>query len=62
MGTELSLNYIFSIDFNSMSLINECIRTIDDRLKIARGRLTYTKVKVGIDVGGVNASEKQTQK
>jgi type III restriction enzyme len=47
----------FSVDFNSDSLVKECIKTIDDRLKITRGKLIYTKVKVGITVGGVDAKE-----
>ncbi|MEC4005509.1 DEAD/DEAH box helicase family protein [Flavobacterium sp. SUN052] len=47
----------FSVDFNSDSLINQCIKSIDDSLKITRGKLIYTKVKVGITVGGVDAKE-----
>ena len=47
----------FSVDFNSDSLVEECIKMIDDRLKITRGKLIYTKVKVGITVGGVDAKE-----
>ncbi len=47
----------FSVDFNSDSLIDQCIKTIDDSLKITRGKLIYTKVKVGITVGGVDAKE-----
>jgi type III restriction enzyme len=47
----------FSVDFNSDSLINECIRALDASLKITRGKLIYTKVKVGITVGGVDAEE-----
>ena len=47
----------FSVDFNSDSLIDQCIKTIDESLKITRGKLIYTKVKVGITVGGVDAKE-----
>jgi type III restriction enzyme len=47
----------FSVDFNSDSLIDQCIKTIDDSLKITRGKLIYTKVKVGITVGGVDSKE-----
>lgn len=47
----------FSVDFNAESLVTECIKAIDDRLKITRGRLTYSKVKVAMNTGGLQASE-----
>jgi type III restriction enzyme len=47
----------FSVDFNSDSIVEECIKMIDDRLKITRGKIIYTKVKVGITVSGVDAKE-----
>ena len=47
----------FSVDFDSASLVKECIRALDDRLKITRGRLNYTKVKVKMDIGGLMAAE-----
>ena len=47
----------FSVDFNSDSLIDQCIKTIDDSLKITRGKLIYTKAKIGITVGGVEGVE-----
>jgi type III restriction enzyme len=47
----------FSVDFNSDSLIDQCIKTIDDSLKITRGKLIYTKAKIGITIGGVQGVE-----
>ena len=48
---------IFSVDFDSDNLIKECIRALDDRLKINRGKLQYTKVKLKMDIGGLQAQE-----
>ena len=33
----------FSVDFDSDSLVKECINALDDRLKITRGKLHYSK-------------------
>lgn len=52
----------FSVDFNSDSLIDQCIKTIDDSLKITRGKLIYTKAKIGITVGGVEGFEEPNSK
>lgn len=53
----VKLKTTLSVDFNSDSLIDQCIKTIDESLKITRGKLIYTKVKVGITVGGVEGVE-----
>ncbi|WGK65672.1 type III restriction-modification system endonuclease [Croceiramulus getboli] len=50
----------FSVDFDSDSLVKECIRALDDRLKITRGKLHYTKVKVAMSIGGLQANEDPT--
>lgn len=50
----------FSVDFDSDSLIRECIQAIDTRLKISRGRIQYTKASVGITIGGIHADEDKT--
>ncbi|MGQ3678883.1 type III restriction-modification system endonuclease [Tenacibaculum discolor] len=50
----------FSVDFDSDSLIKECIRALDDRLKITRGKLHYTKVILGMNIGGIQANEDPT--
>jgi type III restriction enzyme len=50
----------FSVDFDSESLIKECIRALDDRLTITRGKLHYTKVKVAMSIGGLQANEDPT--
>tara|TARA_R110002049_G_scaffold275725_1_gene453834 strand:- start:7563 stop:10601 length:3039 start_codon:yes stop_codon:yes gene_type:complete len=47
----------FAVDFDSDSLIKECIRALDDRLKITRGKLHYTKVKVAMNIGGLQVNE-----
>ncbi len=45
----------FSVDFDSASLVKECINALDDRLKITRGKLHYSKASVSIDIGGIEA-------
>lgn len=50
----------FSVDFDSDSLVKECIRALDDRLKITRGKLHYTKVKVAMSIGGLQVNEEPT--
>jgi type III restriction enzyme len=47
----------FAVDFDSDSLIKECIRALDDRLKISRGKLHYTRVKVAMSIGGLQVNE-----
>jgi type III restriction enzyme len=44
----------FSVDFDAESLIKECINAIDLRLKINRGKLTYSKGTLTINSGGVD--------
>lgn len=48
----------FSVDFDSSSLVKACITGLDDRLKISRGKLFYSKASVTIDIGGVDAEVK----
>tara|TARA_R110002074_G_scaffold149035_4_gene301240 strand:- start:65444 stop:68461 length:3018 start_codon:yes stop_codon:yes gene_type:complete len=50
----------FSVQFDSDSLVKECIRALDDRLKITRGKLHYTKVKVAMSIGGLQVKEDPT--
>lgn len=50
----------FSVKFDSDSLVKECIRALDDRLKITRGKLHYTKVKVAMSIGGLQVKEDPT--
>ncbi|MEP2238219.1 MAG: type III restriction endonuclease subunit R, partial [Maribacter sp.] len=50
----------FSVQFDSDSLVKECIRALDDRLKITRGKLHYTKVKVAMSIGGLQVNEDPT--
>lgn len=48
----------FSVDFDSNSLVKECINALDDRLKISRGKLLYNKASVSISIGGIEADVK----
>ena len=47
----------FSVDYDSAKLINECIKAIDDRLIVSRGKLFYKKALVGMTSGAVEATE-----
>lgn len=49
----------YSVDFDSATLIQACINSIDDRLKISRGKLYYTKATIAIKVGAVEVTEKK---
>lgn len=44
----------FSVNFDSEALVKECINAINDRLKISRGKLIYTKAAITINAGGVD--------
>lgn len=46
----------FSVDFDSEKLIKECTAAIDSRLKTNRGKLFYTKVKIKMNTGGLDAT------
>jgi type III restriction enzyme len=50
----------FSVNFDSDSLVKECIRALDDRLKISRGKLHFTKVKLETSLGGILVIEDPT--
>jgi len=50
----------FSVDFDSDSLVKECVRALDDRLKITRGKLHYTRVNVAMNIGGLQVNEDPT--
>lgn len=50
----------FSVNFDSESLIRECVNAIDDRMKIARGKLYYTKASISMNIGGLEHQETQT--
>lgn len=47
----------FSVNFDAESLVKECIKAIDERLKITRGKLTYSKASISMSVGGLVANE-----
>jgi type III restriction enzyme len=46
----------YSVQFDSDKLIQACIRNINDRLIISRGKLTYTTNTLEITEGGVSAT------
>ena len=50
----------FSVNFDSNSLVQECINAIDNRLKITRGKLYYTKASMSMNIGGLDAKEEST--
>ena len=47
----------FSVNFDSDKLVEECVRAIDERLKINHGKLTYSKASIRMDVGGLSYVE-----
>ena len=52
----------FSVDFDSNSLIQKCIDSINQNLTIQRGRLHYTKTSVTMSIGGVDVDDSKTRK
>lgn len=47
----------FSVNFDSDSLVKECINAINDRLKrLPTGKLIYTKATISINAGGVDST------
>ena len=46
----------FSVEFDSDKLIQACINALDDRLRISRGKLYYTKASIAINIGGVDVT------
>jgi len=47
----------FSVDFDSGNLVQECINAIDNRMKISRGKLYYTKASISMNIGGLDHEE-----
>ena len=47
----------FSVDFDSNSLVKECINSIDKKLNIQRGKLHYTKSTITMSIGGVEVDD-----
>jgi type III restriction enzyme len=47
----------FSVNFDSDSLIKACVNALDNQLTLTRGKLTYTKTKLNVTIGGVQAAE-----
>lgn len=50
----------FAVDFDAEKLIEACIKNINDRLIISKGRLVYTKNLLEITRGGVSEAKEQT--
>jgi type III restriction enzyme len=48
----------YSVDFDSRSLIQACIKSLNDRLVVSRGKLIYTTNTIEITKGGVHTPEK----
>ena len=53
----------FSVEFDSKSLVQECINSLNKQLNIQRGKLHYTKSIITMDIGGlhVDGSNVRTQ-
>jgi type III restriction enzyme len=47
----------FSVDFDSDKLIKKCIQALDEKLKVVRGKLIYSKASILITEAGVDAEE-----
>lgn len=47
----------YSVNFDAQRLIDACIKNINERLVVSRGKLIYNKVDVQITKGGLIASE-----
>jgi len=50
----------FAVDFDSDNLIKECIQSIDNRIKISRGKLFYSKASISMTIGGLTHEETAT--
>ncbi|MDP3930109.1 MAG: DEAD/DEAH box helicase family protein [Bacteroidota bacterium] len=51
----------YSVDFDANKLIEACIKNINERLVISKGKLVYTKSKLDISKGGIERDgEEQT--
>jgi len=47
----------FSVDFDSDDLVKKCIQAIDNKIKVNRGKLEYSKATVNITTAGLEAEE-----
>lgn len=47
----------YSVDFDADNLIDACIKSINERLTISRGKLVYEKALLDINKGGVTVNE-----
>lgn len=50
----------YSVNFDSEKLIEACIKNINERLVISRGKIIYTTASIEITKGGVNATNERT--
>lgn len=49
----------YSVDFDSNSLISNCVKSINARLFVNGGKLIYNKAKVAMSEGGLQVSEEE---
>jgi len=52
---------IFSVRFDSCSLVNECINHLNRKLTISRGKVHYVKSNVQFSLGGLTQDDSTTQ-
>ena len=51
----------YLVNFDAQSLIDACIKNINERLVVSSGKLIYNKVEVKLTKGGLIASEPETE-
>ena len=49
---------LYSVNFNSLELIEKCVTQIKDELVVPHAKIVYRTTQIGITQGGVNADEK----
>ena len=51
----------FSVRFDSKSLIEKCIDSLNENLKVYRGKIHYEKRRLYMDIGGLTNNESETE-
>ncbi len=51
----------YSVNFDAQKLIDACIKNINDRLVVSRGKLIYNKVDINITKGGLLTSDETSE-
>ena len=51
----------FSVKFESQSLIDKCIKSLDENLRVHRGKIHYVKKSLQFSLGGLANNDSQTE-